>query len=157
MIAEQIPTDEHWMRQAIILARRAEVQGEVPVGAVLVSDGQLVAEGWNCPIATHDPSAHAEMVAMRRAGEALQNYRLTDTTLYVTLEPCVMCAAALLHARVSRVVFGATDPKAGAAGSMFDTLHDQRFNHRIQVDGGVLADECGKLLSTFFKARRQKK
>ena len=143
------------MRHAIQLAHRAEQAGEVPVGAVVVRDDKLIAEGWNCPIGRNDPSAHAEIVALRNAGDALQNYRLLDATLYVTLEPCVMCSGSLFHARVSRVVYGASDPKAGAAGSVFDTLLDDRFNHRIELAGGVLAQECGELLISFFKNKRK--
>lgn len=155
MINDQVQTDEHWMRHAIEVAQRAEQEGEVPVGAVIVKYDQLIADGWNCPISTHDPSAHAEIVAMRKAGEVLQNYRLLDTTLYVTLEPCVMCSGALFHARVARVVYGAKDPKAGAAGSVYNTLLDERFNHTIKLTGNVLARECGELLTNFFKARRK--
>lgn len=154
MNIDRTQTDEHWMRHAIAMAQRAQQSGEVPVGAVIVKDGELLAEGWNCPITTHDPTAHAEVVAMRHAGVALQNYRLLDTTLYVTLEPCVMCSGALFHARVARVVYGAKDPKAGAAGSVYTTLLDDRFNHSIQLTGDVLAQECGELLTNFFKARR---
>ena len=154
MNSDQHELDKQWMRQAIAIARRAEQAGEVPVGAVIVRDNQLIAEGRNCPISTHDPSAHAEIVALRNAGAAVENYRLLETTLYVTLEPCVMCSGALFHARVARVVYGARDPKAGAAGSMYDTLLDERFNHRINVTGEVLAEECGSLLTQFFRARR---
>ena len=154
MVSEQQAIDEQWMRRAIDVAKRAEQAGEVPVGAVIVRDNQLIAEGWNCPIGTHDPSAHAEIVALRKAGEAVGNYRLLETTLYVTLEPCVMCSGAMFHARVARVVYGARDPKAGAAGSVYDTLLDKRFNHCISVTGEVLAQECGSLLTNFFKARR---
>jgi tRNA(adenine34) deaminase len=148
--------DEHWMRKALQLAGHAESLGEVPVGAVLVKDDQLVAEGWNQPISSNDPSAHAEMVVLRRAGQQLENYRLVGTVLYVTLEPCVMCAGALIHARVKRVVYGANDPKAGADKSVFNILQDDRFNHRIEVTGGVLAEECGQMLSQFFQAKRRK-
>jgi tRNA(adenine34) deaminase len=148
--------DEFWMRKALQLAQHAESLGEVPVGAVLVKDNQLVAEGWNQPITSHDPTAHAEIVAMRQAGRQLQNYRIVDTVLYVTLEPCVMCAGALIHARVKRVVYGASDPKAGADESVFNLLQDDRFNHRIEVTGGVLAVECGQMLSQFFQAKRKK-
>jgi tRNA(adenine34) deaminase len=143
------------MRRALDLAERAAAEGEVPVGAVLVRDGQLIGEGWNCPIGTHDPSAHAEIQALRDAGARVGNYRLPDTTLYVTLEPCPMCAAALVHARVHRVVYGAADPKGGACGSVFDLLpSDERFNHQTQVTGGVLAEECSKRLRAFFRDRR---
>jgi tRNA(adenine34) deaminase len=148
--------DEYWMRKALQLATHAESLGEVPVGAVLVKDNQLVAEGWNQPISSNDPSAHAEMVVLRKAGQRLENYRLVDTVLYVTLEPCVMCAGALIHARVKRVVYGASDPKAGADESVFKILRDDRFNHRIEVTGGILAEECGQVLSRFFQAKRQK-
>jgi tRNA(adenine34) deaminase len=146
--------DERWMREAIDLARRAEAEGEVPVGAVLVIDGECVGRGWNRPIAAHDASAHAEINALRDAGARLGNYRLPGSTLYVTLEPCVMCAGAIVHARVARVVYGALDPKTGAAGSMFDTLVSDRHNHVVQVESGLLADESSHLLRTFFRARR---
>jgi tRNA(adenine34) deaminase len=143
------------MRHALGLAQKAAEQGEVPVGAVLIRDGAILGEGWNQPITRHDPSAHAEMLAMRAAGSAAENYRLPGTTLYVTLEPCPMCAGAMIHARVERVVFGAFDPKTGAAGSVFDVLTDERHNHRIEVSGGVLEEECAETLRAFFRARRQ--
>jgi len=146
--------DLGWMRHALRLAQRARDLGEVPVGAVLVKDGAVVAEGWNQPIAAHDPSAHAEMVAMREAARALKNYRLTGLTLYVTLEPCVMCAGAIIHARIGRLVFGAADPKAGAVNSVYDVIANPRLNHRVGWTGGVLADECGAILQDFFRARR---
>lgn len=150
--------DEHWMRHALALARRAEAEGEVPVGAVLVRDGEPIGEGWNRPIGEHDPSAHAEIMALRAAGKVVGNYRLPDSTLYVTLEPCPMCAGAIVHARVARVVFGASDPRTGAAGSVFDLLpSDARFNHRTACDGGLLADEAGELLRAFFRARRNRR
>ena len=143
------------MRHALALARDAESAGEVPVGAVLVADGQIVGEGWNRPIGTNDPTAHAEIVALRDASTRRSNYRLPGTTLYVTLEPCVMCAGAIVHARVARVVFAARDPRAGAAGSVFDLLpSDQRFNHAVSCDGGILADDSADLLRGFFRARR---
>jgi len=142
------------MWRAIELARKAEVAGEVPVGAVIVKEGEVVAEGWNRPISTCDPTAHAEMVALRAAGAALGSYRLTGTTLYVTLEPCAMCASAMVHARVRRLVFAATDPRAGAAGSVFNIVQHPALNHRIECTGGVLAEECGALLRQFFLARR---
>jgi tRNA(adenine34) deaminase len=147
--------DLHWMRHAIELARQGQESGEVPVGAVIVKDNQILGEGWNQPIGQHDPSAHAEMVALRQAGKALNNYRLLDTTLYVTLEPCVMCAGAIIHARVGRVVYGANDPKAGAAGSVVDIFANPRINHHVTVEGGLLATECGDLLTQFFKAKRR--
>lgn len=146
--------DEHWMRHALDLARRAEQAGEVPVGAVLVLGGEAVGEGWNHNINANDPSAHAEVQALRDAGRRLGNYRFPGATLYVTLEPCVMCAGAIVHARIARVVYGATDPKTGAAGSMFDTLVSDRHNHRVAVDGGLLAAEAGDLLRAFFRSRR---
>ena len=147
--------DRQWMRQAIALAEQAAAMGEVPVGAILVADGQVLGEGWNCPIATHDPSAHAEIRALRDAGARVGNYRFPRATLYVTLEPCPMCASALVHARVARVVYGAQDPKGGACGSVFALLPpDQRFNHRLTCQGEVLAEECGELLHQFFRHRR---
>jgi tRNA(adenine34) deaminase len=147
-------TDVECMTRAIELAREAEAAGEVPVGALIVRDGAVVAEGWNRPIGTCDPTAHAEMVALRAAGGSLGTYRLTGTTLYVTLEPCAMCAAAMVHARVARVVYGAADPRAGAAGSVFDIVRHPALNHRLEVDGGVLSEECGSMLRAFFLARR---
>ena len=146
--------DESFMRRALELARQAESAGEVPVGAVIVHDGAIIAEGWNQPIRAHDPSAHAEMMALRAAGQALSSYRLLDTTLYVTLEPCAMCAGAMVHARVRRLVFGAADPRAGAAGSVFNVVQHPALNHRIEFTSGVLAEECGALLREFFVARR---
>jgi tRNA(adenine34) deaminase len=147
-------TDEDFMRRALELARGAAEAGEVPVGAVLVQAGRVVAEGSNRPIGTCDPTAHAEIVALRAGGLALQTYRLLDTTLFVTLEPCAMCAAAMVHARVSRLVYGATDPRVGAAGSTLNLVQHPALNHRLEVTGGMLADECGTLLRSFFAARR---
>jgi len=147
-------TDIDYMRHALRLAREAAAAGEVPVGAVVVSGGRIVGEGANRPIAGHDPTAHAEIVALRAAGAALGSYRLNDSVLYVTLEPCAMCAAAMVHARVRRVVFGAFDPKAGAAGSLLDLFRLPGLNHRVDAFGGVLADECGAVLSEFFASRR---
>ncbi len=149
-------TDEEWMRQALIQAAQAEAAGEVPVGAVIVKDCELVAQGWNRPIGSNDPSGHAEIIALRAGAARLANYRLPDCTLYVTLEPCAMCAGAIIQARLERVVFGAADPKSGAAGSVFDILGTHRLNHTVAVVGGVLAEDCGKLLSDFFGARRGK-
>lgn len=151
-------TDERWMRHALALAERArDEDDEIPVGAVVVSaDGEVLGEGWNRNIGEHDPSAHAEIVALREAGRRLGNHRLLGTTLYVTLEPCAMCAMAMVHARVARVVFGAFDPKTGAAGSVFDLLADPRHNHRIGVGGGVLAEVAGPMLTDYFRARRGK-
>jgi tRNA(adenine34) deaminase len=142
------------MRHALRLARRARELGEVPVGAVITKGDEVVAEGWNQPIASHDPSAHAEMVAVREAARALGNYRLGGLTLYVTLEPCVMCAGAIIHARLARLVFGAADPRAGAVQSLYDVISQPRLNHRPDWTGGVLAAECGALLQEFFRARR---
>ena len=148
------PVDAAFMARALELARQAEAAGEVPVGAVIVKDGVIVAEGSNRPIGACDPTAHAEIVALRAAGQALGTYRLTGTTLYVTLEPCPMCASAMVHARVQRLVYAATDPRAGAAGSVFDIVQHPLLNHRIDCTGGVLAEECGTLLRNFFLARR---
>lgn len=142
------------MRRAVDLALVAEAAGEVPVGAVIVRDGVIVAEGRNGPIGANDPTAHAEIVALRAAGQALGTYRLTGTTLYVTLEPCAMCASAMVHARVQRLVYAATDPRAGAAGSVFNIVQHPALNHRLDCTGGVLAEECGALLRNFFLARR---
>lgn len=148
--------DLHWMRHALALAECAQREhDEIPVGAVLVgADGALLGEGCNLNISTHDPSAHAEIVAMREGGRALGNHRLVGTTLYVTLEPCAMCAMALVHARVARVVYGASDPKTGACGGVFDLIGDARHNHRIEVVGGVLGDDAGKRLSNYFRSKR---
>ncbi|MES9903780.1 MAG: tRNA adenosine(34) deaminase TadA [Sedimenticola sp.] len=147
--------DIRFMQHALLLAHRAEAEGEVPVGALVVRQGEIIGEGWNRPIGDHDPTAHAEITALRNAGERMENYRLPGSTLYVTLEPCPMCAGAIIHARIERVVYGAVDPKGGAAGSVFHLLpSDRRFNHHVEVTGGVLADECGDLLRAFFKSRR---
>ena len=143
------------MRHALNLAAQAAEQGEVPVGAIIVKDGELIAEGANKPIIGHDPTAHAEIVALRAAGEAENNYRLPGHTLYVTLEPCVMCAGAILHARIERVVFGAWDPKAGAVSSVYDVLSVPRLNHAVEWTGGVLEEECGDILRSFFRDRRK--
>lgn len=149
-----IENDNVWMRHALALAKQAAAQGEVPVGAVLVLDNQLIAEGWNQSISACDPSAHAEILALRAGAKVLKNYRLPNSTLYVSLEPCAMCAGAMLHARVRRVVFGAFDPKSGAAGSVLNITQDARLNHRVLCEGGVLAESCGELLRDFFKAKR---
>ncbi|MEJ2309463.1 MAG: tRNA adenosine(34) deaminase TadA [Gammaproteobacteria bacterium] len=150
--------DRRWMEYALGLAHQAEALGEVPVGAVVVSGGEIIGEGFNRPIASHDPTAHAEIQAIRDAGRKSGNYRLIDATLYVTLEPCVMCAGAIVHARIDRVVYGAPDPKGGACGSVFDLLPaDARFNTAVEVTGGVMAGECGQLLSGFFQRRRMEK
>jgi len=149
--------DHGWMRQALALADRATREDdEIPVGALIVGpDGHLLSEGWNRNITERDPSAHAEIVAMRRAGERLGNHRLLGCTLYVTLEPCAMCAMAMVHARVARVVYAATDPKTGACGSVFDLMADPRHNHRVQVQGGLMADEAGRRLTDYFRAKRR--
>ncbi len=147
-------TDSHWMSRALDLARRAEAEGEVPVGAVIVLNDECIGEGWNQPIGNHDPTAHAEIQALRAASKAMGNYRLAGATLYVTLEPCVMCAGAMVHGRIARLVFGARDPKAGAAGSVFSVVQSEQLNHRVQVVEGVGADQSAALLQSFFKARR---
>lgn len=147
-------TDEDWMRYAIQLAAKAEQQGEVPVGAVLVKDDVVLAEGWNQMISLNDPSAHAEMQAIRAAAKAVENYRLPDCTLYVTLEPCSMCAGVMVHSRVKKVVFGANDLKTGAAGSVLNLLQQHQFNHQVEVVSGVLAEQCAAQLSGFFQRRR---
>lgn len=146
--------DESFMRAAIAEAKVAASAGEVPVGALVVQGGEVIGRGLNRPVQSNDPTAHAEIVALRAAAEAIRNYRLNDTTLYVTLEPCAMCAGAMLHARISRLVFGAYDPKAGAAGSVLDLCDDRRLNHRIEVNGGLLEDQCSGLLKAFFAAKR---
>jgi len=146
--------EEVWMREALAQARKAEAEAEVPVGAVVVKDGVVIGRGWNHPISAHDPTAHAEIIAMREAAQSLGNYRLLDTTLYVTLEPCAMCAGAMVHARVKRLVFGAVDPRAGAAGSVFDIVRTTALNHRLEVTSGALAEECGAILTRFFEQRR---
>jgi tRNA(adenine34) deaminase len=158
MTSSSPEADQRWMRHALALASRAvREDDEIPVGAVLVSpDGVVLGEGWNRNITEHDPSAHAEIVAMRQAGMRLGNHRLLGCTLYVTLEPCAMCAMAMVHARIRRVVFGACDPKTGAAGSVFDLLSDPRHNHRVEVLGGVLAEEAGARLSAYFRGKRGK-
>ena len=149
-----MPSDIDFMRKALEQANLAKARGEIPVGAVLAHGDEIVSSGANCPISNNDPTAHAEIEALRAAGRALGSYRLTDTTLYVTLEPCVMCAAAIVHARVRRVVFGAWDPRAGGVGSLIDVLALPGLNHRVDAFGGVLAEECGALLKEFFARRR---
>lgn len=155
LFAAQQQQDIDWMHYALQLADKAEQAGEIPVGAVLVKDNQLLGEGWNLSICQHDPSAHAEMQAIRQAAQQLQNYRLLDTTLYVTLEPCAMCAGLLVHSRIKRLVFGAFDAKTGAAGSVVDLVRHSVLNHQIEVVSGVLAAECGAKLSAFFQRRRR--
>ncbi len=146
--------DEYWMQHALTLAHRAKEIGEVPVGAVLVLNDEIIAEGFNCPISTNDPSAHAEVVVMRAAAEKIKNYRLKNTTLYVTLEPCMMCAGAMVHARIEKLVYGASDPKAGAVTSQSRVLDHSFLNHRVQYMGDILSSSCGAILSEFFKERR---
>jgi tRNA(adenine34) deaminase len=154
MTVEGLARDEAFMRRALSLARRAGEEGEVPVGALVALDGAIVGEGWNRPISAQDPTAHAEIQALRDAAARLGNYRLIGASLYVTLEPCLMCVGAMLHARIARAVFGARDPKTGAAGSVLDLFAEKRLNHHASVQGGVLAEECGALLSAFFASRR---
>jgi tRNA(adenine34) deaminase len=146
---------EHWMRHAMMLALRAQEEGEVPVGAVLVLDNKIIAQGWNRSISDNDPTAHAEIMALRQGGQSVQNYRLLDATLYVTLEPCVMCAGAMVHSRIRRLVYGANDLKTGAAGSLVDILRHPGMNHQIEVSAGVLAEECSQQLTAFFRQRRE--
>jgi tRNA(adenine34) deaminase len=150
----QAELDRQFMQQALDQAKLAAAAGEVPVGAVLVRDGQVISTGFNRPISSSDPSAHAEMMTLRAAAQIESNYRLPGTTLYVTLEPCTMCAGAMLHARVERVVFGAADPKTGAAGSVLNVFSEKQINHQTQVEGGIMSEECGQILRNFFKERR---
>lgn len=154
MAAESDSLDLFWMQRAIELARQAEQHGEVPVGAVLIRDDTIIGEGYNSPICRHDPTAHAEIVALRDAAQRTGNYRLLNSTLYVTLEPCVMCVGALVHARVSKVIFGAHEPRTGAAGSVFDILQSPAHNHHVQVQGGLMQEECAAIMTGFFRKRR---
>lgn len=149
-----VQEDEYFMQQAIAFAREAERVGEVPIGAIVTFNNEIIGEGYNRPISSNDPTAHAEMIALREASRKINNYRLIDTTLYVTLEPCAMCAGAMIHARINRLFFGAYDPKSGAIESIFHLLDEAKLNHRIVYQGGICATECGQLLSTFFKNRR---
>ncbi|MGK2946423.1 MAG: tRNA adenosine(34) deaminase TadA [Candidatus Malihini olakiniferum] len=146
--------DEYYMRYALQLAQRAQEEGEVPIGAVLALHDNVIGEGWNHPISHHDPTAHAEIMVLRQGGSILQNYRLLNATLYVTLEPCVMCAGAMIHSRIGRLVYGANDEKTGAAGSLIDILRHPGINHQMQITSGVLALECAKTLTNFFRFRR---
>lgn len=155
--AEQKELDIFWMQHALELASRAESEGEVPVGAIVVYQEQVIGEGWNRPIIDNDPTAHAEIMALRSAAKNINNYRLLDTTLYVTLEPCIMCTGAIIHSRVKRVVYGATDPKAGAADSAFNILGTDCLNHKVHVDSGILDTECSQLLTEFFRNKRKDK
>ncbi len=153
-----VEQDRIFMMRALELARKAESEGEVPVGAVLVRNDEIIGEGWNQPITRHDPTAHAEIVALRDAGQNEKNYRLPGSTLYVTLEPCPMCAGAIIHARIDRVVFAAEDPRTGAAGSVFDLLpSDERMNHFTRIDSGLLAEDSSTMLKEFFRRKRKKK
>jgi len=149
-------SDEDWMGEALTLARAAAARGEVPVGAIVVRDGRIVGRGGNAPIAANDPTAHAEIAALREAAATLRNYRLPGCAMYVTLEPCAMCVGAVMHARLSRLVFGARDPKTGACGSIIDLPAEPRLNHHTLVTGGVAAEACGALLTQFFVARRSR-
>jgi len=149
-------TDIDYMQQALALAQQAAQAGEVPVGAIVVKDGIIIGRGSNAPIGTHDPTAHAEIRAMRDAAQHLGNYRLVDCTLYVTLEPCAMCSGAIQHARIARLVYGASDPKTGACGSVINLMAEPKLNHHTEVSSGILAQECGAVLSSFFSARRKK-
>jgi tRNA(adenine34) deaminase len=153
-MSSQFPSDTDFMRRALMLARRAAQEGEVPVGALLVLENEVIGEGWNQPIASHDPTAHAEIIALRAGARARSNYRLSDATLYATLEPCAMCVGAVLNARVMRVVFGAWDSKAGACGSVVDLPREPRLTHRLDVFGGVCSEESAELLRQFFASRR---
>jgi tRNA(adenine34) deaminase len=154
MISSTSEQDLQFMREALVQAREAEAIGEVPVGAVVVKDGQIIGRGFNAPISRHDPSAHAEMMALRDAARHLGNYRLVGCELFVTLEPCVMCVGAMFHARIARVVYGARDPKTGAAGSVFNLFTMAQLNHHARIEGGMLAEECSKVLTDFFARRR---
>jgi tRNA(adenine34) deaminase len=149
-----IHEDKVWMQEALVLARKAEEEGEVPVGAVLVQDNKILGQGWNRPVASHDPSAHAEIQAIRHAGSLVGNYRLPGSTLYVTLEPCTMCAGAIIHARIKRLVFGAYDPRTGAIESVAQILDQSHHNHKTEYQGGVMESECSQLLKAFFAAKR---
>lgn len=153
----QAQQDQHWMARALALAEQGAALGEVPVGALVVLEGEVIGEGWNQPISGHDPSAHAELVALRQAAQRLQNYRLPGATLYVTLEPCTMCSGALVHARISRLVYGASEPKAGVVASQAQLLSSAWFNWSIEIEGGVLAESCSEQLSRFFAQRRAEK
>ncbi len=149
-------TDEHWMNMAYQRAQKAMECGEVPVGAVLVKNNQLIGEGYNQPITSHDPTAHAEVIALRVAGQAIKNYRLVDTIMYVTLEPCPMCASALVHARIAKVIFATQDERIGACGSIFDITNNALLNHRVEVESGMMAKECRELIQSFFIEKRKR-
>ena len=155
MVSMVEKTDQYWMQRALELARQAEAAGEVPVGAVIVKDDEIIAEGWNQPISSNDATSHAEIMAMREAGEKLGNYRLLDTTVYVTLEPCSMCVGAMIHARVSKVIYAASEPRTGALGGAFNLLEANQHNHIFEVEAGVMAEESKSLLQNFFQSRRK--
>ena len=156
-MTSNIDTHKKWISHALTLAKRAASENEVPVGAVIVYQDEIIGEGWNQPITHKDPTAHAEIMAMRAAAKTLNNYRLLDTTLYVTLEPCTMCVGAMIHARIGQLVYGATDPKAGAVESVAELLDSAFFNHKIPYQAGVMSEECGVILSQFFQTRRKEK
>ncbi|PCI73095.1 MAG: tRNA adenosine(34) deaminase TadA [Gammaproteobacteria bacterium] len=145
---------EHWMQKALALAELAEKQGEVPVGAILVKDDEIIGQGYNQPISNHDPSAHAEIIALRNAGQKIQNYRLVDSTMYVTLEPCAMCAMAMVHARIAKIVFATKEPRTGAGGSLYQLLQHSGHNHRIEIVEGILQQQSSELLKRFFRSKR---
>jgi tRNA(adenine34) deaminase len=148
--------DAKWMQHAFELAQKAELHDEVPVGAVIVHEDQIIGEGWNQPISSNDPTAHAEIIALRDAGKKIGNYRLPNTTMYVTLEPCAMCAGAIVHARVEKLLYAADDLKTGACGSVFNLLQSEKLNHKVDIEKGILEEECRTLLQDFFKAKRVK-
>jgi tRNA(adenine34) deaminase len=148
--------DKHWMQRAFDLAKKAEAQDEVPVGAVIVYEDQIIGEGWNQPISSDDPTAHAEIMALRDAGKNIGNYRLPNSTIYVTLEPCTMCAGAIIHARLAKLVYSVNDPKTGACGSVFNLLQTEELNHKVEIEEGVMEEECRSLLQSFFKEKRAK-
>jgi tRNA(adenine34) deaminase len=147
---------EYWMQYAFSLAKKAEQEDEVPVGAIIVYEDQIIGEGWNHPISLNDPSAHAEIMALRDAGKNMGNYRLPNATMYVTLEPCAMCAGALVHARISKLVYAVDDPKTGACGSVFNLLQTEELNHKVEIEKGIMEDECRALIQDFFKSKRVK-
>jgi tRNA(adenine34) deaminase len=147
-------TDKEWMQCAFKLAQKAKEHDEVPVGAVIVHEDKIIGEGWNQPISSNDPTAHAEIIALRDAGNNVGNYRLPDATMYVTLEPCAMCAGAIIHARLSKIIFAVADPKTGACGSIFNLLQAEELNHKVEIDKGIMEDECRSLIQTFFKQKR---
>ncbi len=149
-------SDKNWMQHALLLAKRAEQQDEVPVGAVIVLNDQIIGEGWNQPVSSNDPTAHAEIMALRDAGKNIGNYRLLNASMYVTLEPCAMCASAIVHARLTKLVYAIEDPKTGACGSVFNLLQTDELNHKVEVKRGILADECQSLIQIFFKKKRMK-